>query len=157
GVLPDARSGRGVAAVADRDVPAQRVEHGLFEDLGHQAHVLEDDDPRTVADRDAGRLLAAMLQGVQAEVGELADLLVRCPDAEDPAGVLGASIPGVEVVAQPSVSARHMASVGGIRRALSVAGGRRPLCRAGIAVPAAGIAAPAGAMSGRRTWFPARA
>ena len=38
---------------ADGDVPVQRVEHGLVEDLRDQAHVLVDHDPGAVADRDA--------------------------------------------------------------------------------------------------------
>ena len=54
-----------------------------------------------------GGLLAPVLQGVQAEVGELRDLLARRPDTEDAAGVLGSGVVGVEVVRQPSVTARH--------------------------------------------------
>jgi hypothetical protein len=50
--------------VADRDVPAQRAEHGLLEDLRHQAHVLDHDDLLAVADRDARRLLPAVLERV---------------------------------------------------------------------------------------------
>ena len=49
-------------------------------------------------DRDAGRLLAAVLQGVEAVVGELGDLLARRPDAEDAAGVLGRGFVGDCVV-----------------------------------------------------------
>ena len=48
---------------------------------------------RAVRDGDAGRLLAAVLQRVQAVVGELRDVLTGRPDAEDAAlladGVLG--------------------------------------------------------------------
>ena len=75
--------------MADGDVPVQRVEHGLVEDLGDQAHVLVDHDPGAVADRDARRLLAAVLERVQAVVGELGHILARRPDAEDPAGIPG--------------------------------------------------------------------
>ena len=42
---------------------------------GDQAHVLVDDDPGAIADRDPGRLLAAVLERVQAEVGELCHVL----------------------------------------------------------------------------------
>ena len=56
------------------EVAAQRAQVRLVEDLGDQAHVLVDEDLLAVADRDAGRLLAAVLQGVEAEVGELGDL-----------------------------------------------------------------------------------
>ena len=94
GVLPGRGAGGRVPAVPDRDVAAQRGQRGLVEDLGDQAHVLVDHDPVAVADRDAGRLLAAVLQCVQAEVGELGDVLTRGPDAEDPAGVPRGRSPG---------------------------------------------------------------
>src|SRR6185312_3992752 len=81
-VLPGGRARRGVAAVPDRDVAAQAVERRLVEDLGDQAEVLVDDERRTVADGDPGRLLAAVLQGVEAVVGELGDVLAGSPDAE---------------------------------------------------------------------------
>src|SRR5258708_12161026 len=66
----------------DRDVPVQGTQHTLVEHLGHQAHVLVDDDPRAVADGDAGRLLAAVLQCVETVVGELGDVLAGGPDPE---------------------------------------------------------------------------
>ena len=78
--------------------PRSDVEVALVEDLRDQAHVLVDQDLLAVADGDAGRLLAAVLQGVEAEVGELGDLgrvvagAVTGPDAEDPAGVLRAPL-----------------------------------------------------------------
>ncbi len=79
----------------DGDVPVQRVEHGLVEDLRDQAHVLVDHDPGAVADRDASRLLAAVLQRVQTVVGELGDILARRPDTEDAAGIPGRFVPAV--------------------------------------------------------------
>ena len=100
-------AGRGVAAVADGDVPLQGAQRGLVEDLGDQAHVLVDEDLLAVAGRDAGRLLPAVLQRVEAEVGELGDLLAGGPDAEDAAGVLRALLAGEQVVGQPSVAACH--------------------------------------------------
>ena len=54
-----------------------------------------------------GRLLAAVLQRVEAEVGELGDFLAGGPDAEDAARVLRTLIVGVEVVGAASVAARH--------------------------------------------------
>ena len=103
GVLPGAGAGRGVARVPDRDVALERVERRLVEDLRDQAHVLVDQDLPPVADRDAGRLLAAVLQGVEPEVGQLGDFLAGGPDAEDAAGVLRALVVGVEaVVRRPS-------------------------------------------------------
>ena len=104
GVLPGAGPGRGVAGVADREVALERVQGGLVEDLRDQAHVLVDEDLAAVADRDAGRLLAAVLEGVETEVGELGDVLAGGPDAEDAAGVLGALVLRVEVVVEPTVA-----------------------------------------------------
>jgi hypothetical protein len=75
--------------VADGDVAGQGVQRGLVEDLRDQAHVLVDEDLPPVADGDPGRLLAAVLQRVQAEVGELGHLFAGGPHPEDAAGVLG--------------------------------------------------------------------
>ena len=50
-----------------------------------------------------GGLLAAVLQGVEAEVGELGDLFAGGPDPEDAAGVLRAAVLGVEVVVQATI------------------------------------------------------
>ena len=92
------------------------VERGLVEDLRDQAHVLVDQDLAAVADRDAGRLLAAVLQGVEPEVGELGDVLARGPDAEDAAGVLRALVLGVEaVVSRPSPPLRGLRWKGTLR------------------------------------------
>ena len=122
GVLPDAGAGGGVAGVADGQVAAQRAERGLVEDLGDQTHVLEDHDLGAVADRDPGGLLAAVLQRVEAEVGELGHLLARGPDPEDATGVLGAAVVGVEVVVQATIctsSRRRAAGHSSRRRAFA--------------------------------------
>ena len=92
----------------DREVPAQAGQGRLVEDLGDQAEILVDHHAGAVADRDAGRLLAAVLQRVEPEVGELGDLFARRPDPEDAAGVLRAGPLGVEVVAQPAVASGHL-------------------------------------------------
>ena len=78
----------------DGDVPVQRGQGLLVEHLGDQAEVLEDDDLRPVGDGDAGGLLAAVLQRVQAVVAELGDLLAGRPDAEDAALLAGRRIVG---------------------------------------------------------------
>ena len=105
GVVPGAGAGRGVARVTDREVALERRERGLVEDLRDQAHVLVDEDLAAVADRDAGRLLAAVLQRVEAVVGQLGDVLPRRPHTEDATGVLGCAVMGVEVMCQASVPA----------------------------------------------------
>jgi hypothetical protein len=40
---------------------AERVQGRLIEDLGHQAHVFEDNDLRALADRNSRGLLATVL------------------------------------------------------------------------------------------------
>src|SRR5690606_34136096 len=83
------------------------------EDLGHQAHVLVDDDPAAVAHRDPGRFLPTVLQSVEAEIGELRNLFTRRPDSEDATGLFGTGVVGEvwllwgEAVGSRSVAARH--------------------------------------------------
>ena len=108
GVLPGGAAGRRVAAVPDGEVPAQRRQRPLVEDLGDQPHVLVDEDRAAVGGGDACRLLPAVLQGVEAVVGELGDLLAGSPDAEDPAGVLRALLAGKQIMREPSVAACHV-------------------------------------------------
>jgi hypothetical protein len=94
--------------MADRQVGvAQRVQCVLVEHLGHQAHVLVDQDLAALADSDAGGLLPPVLQGVEAEVRELGDFLIGGPDAEDTTGVLGSPVVRVEIVVQSTVGAWH--------------------------------------------------
>ena len=124
GVLPGARAGGRVAAVADREVALERRERRLVEDLRDQAHVLVDQDLAAVADRDAGRLLAAVLQRVEAEVGQLGDVLARGPDAEDAAGVLGALVVRIEGRGQPAVATLAGAGLEGHAPSLGRARGR---------------------------------
>ena len=92
-------------AVADGQVALERGEGGLVEHLRDQAHVLVHEDLPPVADRDPGGLLAAVLQGVEPEVGQLGDILTGRPDPEDAAGVLRALVMGVECCGQPAVAA----------------------------------------------------
>ncbi len=82
GVLPGGGAGGGVAAVPDGDVALHRGQGLLVEHLADQAEVLEDQHLRPVGDGDARRLLAAVLQRVQAVIGELGDVFARRPDAE---------------------------------------------------------------------------
>src|SRR5260370_17380010 len=89
----------------------ERIEHGLVEDLRYQAHVLEHDDPGAVADGDAGRLLAAMLQRIQAEVGKLGHVLARRPDTENPAGIPRRPVVGVEFIRQAALELPHPATL----------------------------------------------
>ena len=56
----------------------------LVEDLRDEAHVFDDRDLALVGDRDAGALLAAMLQGVEPEEGEPGDVAARGEDPNTP-------------------------------------------------------------------------
>ena len=92
----------------DRQVSvSQRVQRRLVEDLGDQPHVFENHDLRAFADRDSRRLLPTVLQGVKPEVGELGDLLVRCPDAEDATCILWPTVPRIDVVVQQAITSCH--------------------------------------------------
>ena len=77
------RTGRRVAGVADGVVAGQRLQRLVGEDVRHQAGLLVDAGAVPVADGDAGGLLAAVLQGEQAEERQLGDALaVRGRDAD---------------------------------------------------------------------------
>ena len=86
-VLPGAAAGGRVAHVADRHVALQRPQLLLVEDLGDEAAVAQGGDVAALAGGDPGRLLAAVLQRVEAEVGEAGDVVPGCVYAEDPAFV----------------------------------------------------------------------
>src|SRR5580765_3372341 len=107
GVLPRRAAGRRVAAVADREVALERGQRALVEDLRDQAHVLVDQQPLAVGRRDAGALLPTVLQGVEAVVGELCDVLAGSPDAEDTTCVLRALLAGEQVMGEESIAASH--------------------------------------------------
>ena len=72
---------------SDRRPGARELGQGepVGDDDGVLAQVLDDDVAGRLGDGDPGGLLAAVLQGVQAVVGQLADVLARRPDAEDAA------------------------------------------------------------------------
>src|SRR5487761_1295847 len=86
----------GVARVADRRRARQTRDHIRREQFLHQTHALFDAQLRAFGSSDPGRLLAAMLQGVKAKIGELGGLFI----AEDAALV-------VEVVVVEMESAVH--------------------------------------------------
>ena len=86
-VLPGAAAGGRVADVADRHVALQRPQLLLVEDLGDEAGVAHRGDVAALAGGDPGRLLAAVLERVEAEVGEAGDVVPGCVYAEDAAFV----------------------------------------------------------------------
>ena len=82
GVFPRGVAGGGVAAVPDGDVAVHRRQRLLVEHLADQAEVLEDQHLGAIGDGDPRGFLPAMLQRVQAVVGEFGDFLARGPDPE---------------------------------------------------------------------------
>src|SRR5690349_13032579 len=92
-------------------LPGQGGQGGLVEDLGDQAHLLVHHDAAAVADRDAGRFLAAVLERVQAEVGELGDVLVRGPDTEHAARVSWRPVLGKGFIRETTVGGCHCFSL----------------------------------------------
>jgi hypothetical protein len=93
--------------VTDRDMTLEGTERGLVEDLGHEAHVLEDEDLGAIAYRDSRGFLTPMLEGVEPEVRELCDLFTRSPDPEDAASVLRALLAGKQIVIESTVTTWH--------------------------------------------------
>ena len=83
--------------MSDGEVAAERRQCRLVEDLRDEAELLVDDNRRAVRHRHAGRFLAAVLQGVEPEVGELGDVLTGSPHPEHPAGILGRLLVVVQV------------------------------------------------------------
>ena len=82
GVFPRCVAGGGVAAVPDGDVALHGGQRLLVEHLADQAEVLEDQHLGSIGDGDPRCLLAAVLQRVQAVVGEFGDFFARSPDPE---------------------------------------------------------------------------
>ena len=80
-------AGGRVAHVADRPVAGERLEPALREHVVHEAHALLEAERLPVARHDARRLLAAVLQRVEAHVGEVRGLRVA-EDTEEAAVVV---------------------------------------------------------------------
>ena len=131
GVVPGGRAGGRVAGVADGEVALEAGEVALVEDVGDQAHVLDDHHLGAVADRHAGRLLAPVLEGVEPVEGQVGDLGAGGAHAEDPARLARRIV----VTSGGRVRSRGGTARirgGAPRRIAGVAGGRRspPAARA---------------------------
>ena len=81
-VLPRVRARRRVAGVPDRELALQARQAPLVEHLRHEAQVAQRRQPPVLADRDARRLLAAVLQRVEPEVGEPRHVALRGAHSE---------------------------------------------------------------------------
>ena len=89
GISPGARPGGRIARLAYCQVAGEGHQGALVEDVGDQAHVLDHREGLTVADRHARRFLAAVLQGVEAQIGQVGDRHARGENPEDTTGLLG--------------------------------------------------------------------
>ena len=97
-----------VVVLAGRGHGARQPAQARFrEHLGHVPHGLFEMHVLPVRGDDARALLAAMLQRVEPEVGELGNLVTGGPHAEDAAGVLETAIRVEEIVDEATISARH--------------------------------------------------
>ncbi|GAA2139542.1 hypothetical protein GCM10009760_21960 [Kitasatospora kazusensis] len=94
--------------MSDGDMTVQGPQRGFVEDLGDKSHVLVDENLGAVAHCDPRGFLSAVLQGIEAEVRELCDLLAGSPDTEDATSVLGAFLTGKKIVVESSVSTWHV-------------------------------------------------
>ena len=94
GVAGLARTRRGIAVVADRELTGQALEDLGGEHLAHQTHVLVQAHLRGAAgfrvkDGDPRRFLTAVLKGVETEVGEVGHRLIAGQDRKHAAGLFG--------------------------------------------------------------------
>ncbi len=80
----------------DGHLTLERLQLLLVEDLGDEPHVAHRHDLAGVRRRDPGRLLAAVLQGEQREVGEPGDVTLGSEDAKDTA-LVARTVPVVEI------------------------------------------------------------
>ena len=84
--------------MADRHVAVERAQLLLVEDLGDEPGVAQGGDVAALAGGDPGRLLAAVLERVEREVGEPGDVVARRVHAEHAALVARSVAVGNAVV-----------------------------------------------------------
>src|SRR5207244_8073504 len=82
-VVPPRAAGGRIANVADRHVAPEGPQAALVEHLRDQPAVALGRDVAVLAGGDARRLLAAVLKGVEGEVGESGDVVLGRIDAEN--------------------------------------------------------------------------
>ena len=76
-VPPLRGAGGRIARVADGELAAQAAQLLFVEDLRDESHVPQRRQAAAVRDGDSGRLLTAVLQREQAEVGQACDVTFR--------------------------------------------------------------------------------
>ena len=88
-VLPLVRPGRRVAHVSDGRMSRQAAQRRLVEHRADQSEIPLDHDVPVVGDRDAGALLAPVLERVEREEGQPGNVPAGGDDPDDPALVMG--------------------------------------------------------------------
>jgi hypothetical protein len=88
-----AGAGGGIAVMADGDMPCQRTEHILGENVGDPPHAGVDAYLFTVRRGDASAFLAAVLEGKKCEKGKAGYILVRGIDTENAASFVQDCLP----------------------------------------------------------------
>ncbi len=78
----------------DRQVTVERGQGPVVEHVGHEAHVLHHREVVAVGCGDARGFLAPVLQGVDAEVGQVGRRLPGCVDPEHAAGLTRLAVVG---------------------------------------------------------------
>ncbi len=73
----------------DGQLPGKGLEGIFLEHLGDQAHVLVDDKPCAIGDRDTGRFLTPVLEREKSEERETGHVHLRGVDGEHPAFLAG--------------------------------------------------------------------
>ncbi|CAB4624300.1 unannotated protein [freshwater metagenome] len=72
-------------------------ERAIVERVGDETRFLHDGDHRSVADRHAGSFLTAVLQGIEAEIGQMRRRLPRGIHTEDAAGLFRGVVVGTGI------------------------------------------------------------
>ena len=85
----------------------ESFECSFVEDLLNQTHVFVNHDVVAIAHGDSGRFLAAVLQRVQAVIGQLGDFFAGGPNSEYPTCVLRAFFARHQIVGEQSITAGH--------------------------------------------------
>ena len=102
GVDEDGRAGGGIAHMSNTEMTLQAGKNIFVENFAHQPHTLMMAHQSTIADTDAGTLLAPVLEGIEAEIGKAGGVLMPI-NGKDTALFLWSTVrnnDGVRVMAQ---------------------------------------------------------
>ena len=68
--------------MTDSQVARETLQNALAKDIGNKSHLLMDDDFFAITGNNSGTFLASVLEGIQAEIGELGGILVAKDSAD---------------------------------------------------------------------------